>query len=65
MVVIPYMLALELKGDDCAEDFEAAGMVTWGYTIGVFVAQYIVPLSIIIFCYIRWVILSLLGLYVA
>lgn len=53
VVVIPYMLALELNGDSCQENFEAAGMVTWAYTIGVFIAQYIVPLTIIVVCYIR------------
>ncbi|XP_028393029.1 neuropeptide SIFamide receptor-like [Dendronephthya gigantea] len=53
VVVIPFMLALELKGDKCEEDFPAAGMVTWAYTIGVFVAQYVVPLAIIMVCYIK------------
>jgi hypothetical protein len=57
VVVIPFMMALELKGDDCLENFEAAGMVTRAYTIGVFVAQYVVPLTIIVVCYIRWVLL--------
>ena len=56
-MVIPYMLALELKGKSCQEDFEAAGMVTRAYTLAVFVAQYVVPLTIIVVCYIRWVIL--------
>jgi hypothetical protein len=50
------MLALELKDDECFEDFEEAGMVTRAYTLGVFVAQYIVPLAIIVVCYIRWVV---------
>ena len=53
LVVIPFMMALQLKGDKCMENFEAAGMVTRAYTIGVFVAQYIVPLTIIVICYIR------------
>lgn len=62
VVVIPYMLALELNGDSCQENFEAAGMVTWAYTIGVFIAQYIVPLTIIVVCYIRWVVLVFMRL---
>ena len=52
-MVIPYMLASELKGTDCQEDFEAAGMITRAYTLAVFVAQYFVPLTIIVACYIR------------
>ena len=47
------MLALKLKGDKCQEDFPAAGMVTRAYTIGVFIAQYVVPLAIIMICYIK------------
>ena len=55
VVVIPYMLALELKGHNCMEDFEDAGMVTPAFTVGVLVAQYLVPLTIIVVSYIRWV----------
>ena len=55
VVVLPYICALELRADKCEEDFEAAGMVTGGYTIGVFVAQYLVPLSIIMISYLRLV----------
>ena len=58
VVVIPYMLALELKDNECFEDFEEAGMETRAYTLGVFVAQYIVPLAIIVVCYIRWVVFA-------
>ena len=60
LVVIPFMIALELKDDKCVENFEAAGMVTRAYTIGVFVAQYVVPLTIIVICYIRWVLLFMI-----
>ena len=37
------------------EDFEDAGMVTPAFTVGVLVAQYLVPLTIIVVSYIRWV----------
>lgn len=55
VVVIPYMLALEVRDGKCQEDFEAAGMITRAFTIEVFIAQYIVPLSIIVVCYVRLV----------
>lgn len=53
VVVIPYMCALELKDGSCSEDFEAAGMKTAAFTVGVFFAQYLVPLSIIVVSYAR------------
>lgn len=56
VLVIPFVLALELRDGECQEDFEAVGMVAGAYTLCVFVAQYVVPLTIIVFCYRRWAI---------
>jgi hypothetical protein len=54
ILVSPYMASLELKDDECVEDFESAGMDPKYYTIGVFITQYVVPLGIIAFSYIRY-----------
>ena len=53
VLVSPYMASLEMKDGECMEDFTSAGMNPKYYTIGIFITQYVVPLSIIAFSYIR------------
>ena len=53
ILVSPYMASLELKNKECVEDFESAGMDPKYYTIGIFITQYVIPLGIIAFSYIR------------
>ena len=53
VLVSPYMASLDIKDGECVEDFQSAGMDPKYYTIGVFITQYVVPLAIIAFSYIR------------
>lgn len=53
VLVSPFMASLQMKDGKCEEDFESAGMNGRYYTIGIFITQYIVPLAIIAFSYIR------------
>lgn len=53
VLVSPYMASLRLKDGECTEDFESAGMVTEYYTLAVFMGQYVVPLVIMAFAYLR------------
>ncbi|CAB3995298.1 neuropeptide FF receptor 2-like [Paramuricea clavata] len=53
VLVSPYMASLDIKDGECVEDFQSAGMDPKYYTIGIFITQYVVPLAIIAFSYIR------------
>lgn len=53
VLVSPYMASLHMIDGECQEDFESAGMVSKYYTLGVFITQYVIPLLIMAFAYIR------------
>ena len=50
IVVIPYVTALEFKGDSCVEKWPSMGYRK-AYTVLLFIAQYIIPLTVMTFCY--------------
>lgn len=54
-LVSPYIAVLEMNpaGTQCQEYFHEKGLNAGGYTISIFLLQYVVPLSIIGLSYIR------------
>ena len=54
-LVSPYIAVLEMNaaGTECEEYFHEKGLNAGGYTISIFLLQYVVPLSIIGLSYIR------------
>ena len=53
ILVAPFMASMRMVNGKCEEDFRAVGMNTEYYTLGLVMAQYIVPLVIIAFAYLR------------
>lgn len=52
LLVIPYTLVLKIKDEDCVEDWPSQDYVKI-YTTSVFIALYLLPLTLITICYTR------------